>query len=70
MFLKGGPNEIIYNPTILVIDEVDVFFEDSLFGSSYCPAISLRSPAVTNFLEVVWREVQAKGKETDPTTLI
>jgi len=54
----------------LVIDEVDVFFEDSLFGSSYCPAISLRSPAVTNFLEVVWREVQAKGKETDPTTLI
>jgi hypothetical protein len=58
------------NPTILVIDEVDVFFEDSFFGNSYCPAISLRSPAVSNFLEVVWREAQSKGKDLDPTALI
>ena len=58
------------NPTILVIDEVDVFFEDSFFGNSYCPGISLRSPAVSNFLEVVWREAQSKGKDIDPAALI
>jgi hypothetical protein len=54
----------------LVIDEVDVFFEDSFFGNSYCPAITLRSSTVSKFLELVWREVQAKGNETDPAALI
>jgi hypothetical protein len=33
-----------------VIDEVDVFFDDSFFGNTYCPAITLRGPAVSKFL--------------------
>lgn len=48
--LSRRQNEISANPTILVIDEVDVFFEDSYFGNSYCPAIKLRGPEVSNFL--------------------
>jgi hypothetical protein len=39
-------NKILKNPTILLIDEVDVFFDSNFFGQSYCPAMSLRGPEV------------------------
>ena len=40
--INRGANKIKENPTILVIDEVDVFFDDNFFGSTYCPGIKLR----------------------------
>jgi hypothetical protein len=58
--------EVIKNSTILIIDEVDVFFYDSLFGNSYCPAITLRDQTVKSFLEYVWKIVQKYDTNTDP----
>ena len=40
--LNRNANEITNNPTILVIDEIDVFFNNNFFGNTYCPVISLR----------------------------
>jgi hypothetical protein len=48
-----------------VIDEVDVFFDDSFFGNTYCPAISLRGPEVTKFLSYVWQKIEKKGKDIE-----
>jgi len=59
--LSRGQNEISASPTILVIDEVDVFFEDNFFGNSYCPAMKLRDSVVSNFLQFVFREVNKHG---------
>lgn len=63
--LSRGQNEISANPTILVIDEVDVFFEDNFFGNSYCPAMKLRDPTVSNFLQFVFSEVSKYGDKIE-----
>ncbi len=31
-------------PSVLLIDEVDVFFSDSFFGRSYTPSVQLSPP--------------------------
>ena len=68
--LNRGPNEISTNPTILVIDEVDVFFEDNFFGNSYCPAMKLRDPTASNFLQYVFSEVSKHGDKIEIKTLL
>lgn len=68
--LSRGSNEISANPTILVIDEVDVFFEDNFFGNSYCPAMKLKDPTVSNFLQYVFSEVNKLGDKIDIKLLL
>jgi hypothetical protein len=53
-----------------VIDEVDVFFDDTFFGSTYCPAIKLKDPTVSRFLEHVWTEVGKIGEDIDVHNLL
>jgi hypothetical protein len=53
-----------------VIDEVDIFFDDNFFGSTYCPAIKLNDPTVTRLLEYVWTEVTKYGDQINPTTIL
>jgi hypothetical protein len=48
-------NKVLKNPTILLIDEVDVFFDTNFFGQSYCPAIPLRGKEIEALLRFIWR---------------
>lgn len=68
--LNRGANKLKENPTILVIDEVDVFFDDNFFGSTYCPGIKLKDLTVTRFLEHVWAEVGKSGENIEPSSLL
>ena len=49
-------------PTILIIDEVDVFFDEEYFGNSYCPSIDLKGENVSTFLNYVWNYVKDAKK--------
>ena len=49
------PKESNGQKTILIIDEVDVFFDQSYYGSSYCPSISLKGRQVEEVLKFVWK---------------
>ena len=48
-------NKITDNPTVLVIDEADVFFNDQFYGRSYCPAIKLKDNSVAKLFELIWK---------------
>lgn len=39
---------------ILVIDEVDVFFDENYFGQLYMPGIVLDAPEVKNMIKFIW----------------
>ena len=47
-------NEIQKNPTILLIDEADVFFNKEFYGQCYRPSITLRSENISKLLQYVW----------------
>jgi len=34
----------------MIIDEVDVFFDDNFFGNTYSPGITLSGPTIKNML--------------------
>lgn len=68
--LNKGANQIQDNPTILVIDEVDVFFDNSFFGKNFCPGIILKDPTVNDMLQLVWKEVSQKQKDIEPDKLL
>lgn len=53
-----------------MIDEVDIFFDERFFGSTYCPGIKLTDPILARFLEYVWKEVSKLGENIDPPALI
>ena len=46
------------NKTILLIDEVDVFFEKDFFGQLYRPAIRLYDQTIRDLLLLVWKKVR------------
>lgn len=39
----------------MIIDEVDVFFDQNYYGNTYCPAITLDGPEIMNLLHFVWK---------------
>jgi hypothetical protein len=49
-----------WNPRVLLVDEVDVFFTKSFYGSSYTPACELRHSSISALL----REIYAKAPGT------
>ena len=51
---------------MLLIDEVDVFFDQRFDGALYRPAIRLRQRCVVELLEFIWVSVQASE---DPKSL-
>jgi len=42
-------------PRVLIIDEVDVFFQKDFFGDLYTPAASLRSPQIIELIDYIWK---------------
>ena len=43
-------------PKILLIDEVDVFFNKDFYGNVYTPASSLKDPVITALLDFIWKQ--------------
>ena len=43
-----------YKPRVLLVDEVDVFFTKSFYGSCYRPACELRDPAISTLLREIY----------------
>jgi hypothetical protein len=52
---KGDQGE--WKPRVLLVDEVDVFFTKSFYGSTYLPACELRDPAIS----ILLREIYSKA---------
>lgn len=46
-------------PKILLIDEVDVFFQEGFYGSIYAPSASLEDTTISNLLDLIWNERNA-----------
>lgn len=38
----------------MVIDEVDIFFDEEFFGNAYAPTLKLNGPIVRKFIKLVW----------------
>jgi len=43
-------------PKILLIDEVDVFFNKSFYGNNYTPSASLKDDTVVALINMIWKE--------------
>jgi hypothetical protein len=41
-------------PNILIIDEVDVFFNDSFYGQVYRPMARLKDPVISSLIKYLW----------------
>ena len=41
-------------PNILIIDEVDVFFNESFYGQSYKPVARITDPSIIQLVRVLW----------------
>jgi hypothetical protein len=39
---------------VLVIDEVDVFFDENYFGKLYAPGVAIDSPEVRKLIKFIW----------------
>jgi len=46
---------------ILVIDEIDVFFNERFYGNLYTPLACLRHPTITNLVKDVWQQTRDRG---------
>ena len=41
-------------PSVLLIDEVDVFFSKEFYGNSYQPVLRLKDETITKLIELIW----------------
>ena len=39
---------------MLVIDEVDVFFDENYFGQIYAPGVAIEGPEVKRLIKFIW----------------
>ena len=51
--LKSNKSEANATKKILIIDELDVFFQSNFFGMTYDPSISLTGTNIEKLLELV-----------------
>lgn len=54
---------------VLVIDEIDVFFDERFYGELYSPSISFESKNIKDLIKLVWREVK-KTKNVSSNSII
>lgn len=47
--------------TIIIIDEVDTFFDKSFYGATLNPSAKYRSDEVNNILKYVWELGKPRG---------
>jgi hypothetical protein len=59
---KNEPIEIDENPrpNILIIDEVDVFFNDSFYGQVYKPTARIKDPTINALIRYLWSKKNEK----------
>jgi len=57
------------NYSILMIDEVDMFFQPSFYGAFYNPAVEIPSTALCNLAEKIWKDKITSLKELRKTDL-
>ena len=57
----SAPDAVMHRRCLL-IDEVDVFFEDSFYGNKYHPLGSLALPEITRLLDKVWALQKSSGR--------
>lgn len=48
------PSHATTDRNVLLVDEVDVFFDKSFYGSYYRPLAELRHPTITALIEYIW----------------
>jgi len=53
-FVKNKAS-ISRTPTILLVDEADVFFDSDFYGQCYRPSIKLKGTEISNLLNCVWQ---------------
>ena len=46
---------IIHHPKVLLIDEVDVFFNKDFYGNLYIPSVSLKDPTINALVNYIWK---------------
>ncbi len=49
-------------PRILMIDEVDVFFNKEFYGNIYTPSVSLSDPTIQELTDYIWKNRSSKLK--------
>ena len=54
------PSSPIIRPKILLIDEVDVFFNEDFFGNMYYPSSELQSSAIFELMKSIWAKRSQK----------
>ncbi|ETN97269.1 hypothetical protein RFI_40262, partial [Reticulomyxa filosa] len=50
---------------VLLIDEVDVFFNKEFYGSCYSPAATLRHDAITRLISYIWENHESLSRLDD-----
>ncbi|XP_065663330.1 uncharacterized protein LOC136085791 [Hydra vulgaris] len=54
------PHKQLSRPMILLIDEVDVFFNQDFYGNLYTPLARLKNPSITNLSRYIWSQRKQK----------
>ncbi|ETN99838.1 hypothetical protein RFI_37629, partial [Reticulomyxa filosa] len=50
---------------VLLIDEVDVFFNKEFYGSCYSPAATLRHDTITKLINYIWENHESLSRLND-----
>lgn len=50
----GEKKELFVRPKILLIDEVDVFFDKNFYGNCYNPMAIIQDPTITALINLIW----------------
>lgn len=48
------PNSSDLTKKVLVIDEIDVFFDERFYGKLYCPSINITNENIQNLIKLIW----------------
>lgn len=54
-------SQIAFRPNVLLVDEVDVFFGDDVFGSRCNPACCFEAEALVNLFQTIWARSASGG---------
>ncbi|KRX04478.1 P-loop containing nucleoside triphosphate hydrolase [Pseudocohnilembus persalinus] len=53
------------NPTILICDEIDVFFSQDFYGKTYKQIAQLKSPEITDIIKYIWQQGKPRENSTN-----
>lgn len=65
---QTNSNNASLRSKILLIDEVDVFFNQEFYGNIYTPSVSLKDPTIKVLIDYIWKEKSSITFEKLKTT--